>query len=62
MYDEALQLSRNSYGTPYLEKVQNGHFNHLILTGQMDLAKSLMTSYLGTDRDKWMHWLTKIMI
>ena len=44
-----------------LEKVQSGYFNHLILTGQTDKAKARIALYAGTDKDKWMHWLSKIM-
>lgn len=60
-YEAAFELISNTYTKPMLEKVQSGYFNHLILTGQTEKAKSVMVQFAGTDRDKWMHWLSKIM-
>ena len=54
-------MINSTYAKPMLEKVQSGYISHLILSGETDEAKSLIVEYAGTDRDKWMHWLSKIM-
>ena len=60
-YEEALFLINNSYAKPMQAKVQSGYFNYLLATGQTGKAQLLMVDYFGNDRDKWIHWLTKIM-
>ena len=60
-FEEASKLSNNTYGKPMVDKIQSAYFNDLISTDQIDMAKSLIVQYFGNDRDKWIHWLTKIM-
>ena len=60
-FEEALKLSNNSYGRPLLAKLQTAHFNQLLNTGEIEQAKELIVSYMGQDRDLWVHWLQMIM-
>jgi len=60
-FDEALQILNHSYGRPMHAKVESAHFNHLLSTNQIDKAKQVIGAYLGSDREQWVHWLSRIM-
>ena len=60
-YEEALEISKNAYSKPMLSKLQSSYFNQLLNLGKTEKLRELMIEFMGGDREKWMHWLTKIM-